>query len=189
MNGNPPTPIEPPVSPELPELRPIPGYGGRYLAGTDGNVYSVWTLVNPTGVPRLRKASYATINRRKWLRLILYSPLGRRVTATLHRLIAAAWLPPRPSRNHIVWFKNGNNLDTRPENLRWISRRAKAKLDGLDERMKTSQNKNLKHTADDIREIRRLAGSVSRRELARRFSYTESAISAILVRRTWAHVE
>lgn len=98
------------------ERRPIPGAPG-YSVAEDGRVFSEshnWRGygtrelaqdLNSHGYPRVR----ITVG-------------GRRKVLLVHKAVAAAFLPPRPSKRHELRHKNGTPTDNRAANLAWGTR-------------------------------------------------------------------
>lgn len=54
--------------------------------------------------------------------------------------------------------------------------------------VKGEKHYSAKITEDDVREIRRLAGTVKVKDLAERYGIAGSNVSAIVRRKTWKHV-
>ena len=50
------------------------------------------------------------------------------------------------------------------------------------------RNARAKLSEDDVRTIRGLAGTVTNKELGRRFGVSDVTISYIILRRTWRHI-
>ena len=91
------------------DAKPIPnGFG--YLATSTGRIWS----------PHSKRIICDGSTPRGYAMVILCDGLGARRGATVHRLVAMAWIPnPHnlPQINHI----NGNRRDNRPENLEWCT--------------------------------------------------------------------
>jgi len=51
---------------------------------------------------------------------------GKRVRLAVHRLVAAKYLPPRPSMSHEVRHLDGNKAHCSAENLQWGTRKENA---------------------------------------------------------------
>jgi hypothetical protein len=92
---------------------PIPGYPG-YEASRDGRVFSVSSNWRGYGVREMRQ----TLNADGYpsVRVMID---GQRKRITVHRLIAAAFLPPRPSERHQVRHLDGDQLRSHADNLAW----------------------------------------------------------------------
>lgn len=104
------------------EIRPIPGHEGRYSVTSSGRVWShdKW-MRHPTKTMSKRPGQWLTpgINNGGYLFVILMDD-GRRITARVHRLVAAAFLPnpaQLPEVNHI----NGDRLNNAVQNLEWCT--------------------------------------------------------------------
>jgi hypothetical protein len=113
---------------------------------------------------------------------------------SVHRLIAAAFIGPKPEMLEIN-HKNGDKLDNRPENLEYVTRSENiAHSYSLGNRKHTALRGDLVPNAilceDDVRTIRRrlLAGE-RQTDIAKSYGVTKSAIWAIAHRKWWKWVE
>jgi hypothetical protein len=97
---------------------PIPGYEGRWEASTEGRIRSLPRRRTRGGVLKPR------VNKRGYLSLVL----GRE-THEVHRLVALAFLGPRPEGGE-VRHVDGNPLNPRLSNLTYGTRSE----NGLDKR-------------------------------------------------------
>jgi hypothetical protein len=110
-------------------LRELPDYPG-YAAGNDGFIYSL----KRRGVRRLKpvlnkryNVYYVTVYN-EHIRYARRTGNGRVVSCmrpdprSVHSLVAAVWLPPRPSRIHEVDHIDGSRANNRPDNLRWLTK-------------------------------------------------------------------
>lgn len=104
------------------ELRTIPGYDSRYLAGSDGHIYSLMKMgvasrTGPSDVPRRLVESSSSSG--LYCNVNVLTDAGRRVSRDVQQLIAPAFHGPRPTPGHVASHQNGNGWDNRPENLAW----------------------------------------------------------------------
>lgn len=89
--------------------KPTHIFPNHYLVSDDGQVYSVYTNKLINSAPDKDGYSYYTL-----------CVAGDRHTIKTHRLVAEAFIPNpdnKPAIDHI----NGNRLDNRVENLRWVT--------------------------------------------------------------------
>lgn len=96
------------------EVRQVPGWGGRYYAGSDGHIYTSSFRAQDR---RLRRMSPHP-NPGSGYYAVHLSHDGRSRLVFVHYLVTAAWHGPRPDglvRRHL----NGNKADNRPSNLRY----------------------------------------------------------------------
>ena len=85
---------------------------------------------------------------------------------------------------------NGHLGCCNPKHIRWGT----AKKNSEDRETHGRTSKGVKHwiskfTDDDIREIRRLEGTMSQEEIASAYGVTQGAISHILTGKTWRHIK
>lgn len=96
----------------------VPGYA----VTSDGRVFSVaW---NWRGYGRRELAQ--CINQDGYPYVRLQERGGKRRLIPVHRLVADAFLPPRPSLNHETRHLNGNPRDNRVSNLAWGTKKENA---------------------------------------------------------------
>ena len=104
---------------------PIPGYPG-YEVAPDGRVFSVasnWRGYGPRELAQDRNShGYPSV------RLMVG---GKRKRVCVHWLVAAAFLPPRPTPHHEVRHLDGNKANNHHQNLGWGTRK-----DNADDRQK-----------------------------------------------------
>lgn len=107
------------------------------------------------------------------------------------RIVCEQLYGPAPSSSHEAAHSCGNGHlgCVSPKHLRWDTRRgnfADKTRHGTDNR---GERHNLaKLTEEDVREIRRLARTTSGRAIAKRYGLSESHVSTILSRKSWAHI-
>ena len=148
-----------------------------WLPTRERDDYFVSNLGNVRGPRRLLKPQPLSKTGYSWVKL------GRGNTRTVHRIVAEAWVPNPdnlPQVNHI----DGNKANNAASNLEWITalaNRHHAMSMGL---------QRCKHSADQIREIRRrLAAGETCKTLAAEFNTDISGIAKIRYRKTYAWVD
>jgi hypothetical protein len=115
------------------------------------------------------------------------------VKKTVHRLVYEHFIGPIPD-GMTVNHRNGNKLDNRACNLELATQSEQmhhAYRTGLQKRAcGEARGKVAKLTEDDVREIRRayVPRVMTYDALAARFGVTQTAILAIVKRRTWTHI-
>lgn len=169
------------------EWRVIPGFDGLYEASNLGRIRS-WARFGPStgGSPR---REIPLLLRPRLIRGYEYVYRKGGVGGLVSRLVLLAFVGPPPSEGLAAAHQNGDKRDNRPSNLAWMT----ARDNNLQKREHGTMARGTdthfaKLTEDDVRNIRALAKTVARRELAKRFGVNSSSIGAILTRRTWAHV-
>jgi len=184
------------------EWRAVDGYRGLYDVSNHGRIRSYDRIVRTKD----RCGSWTT---RKMNGKILSTPPnnqgkgypycnlvknGKRVSVTVHRLVALTYVPnpdDKPEVNH----KDGNPRNNHFSNLEWVTHKENmvhASISGLlPEGMSGPGEKSpaAKLTDDDVRRIkRRLHIGESCKIIAKDFIVGESAIREIKMRRSWVHV-
>lgn len=165
----------------LPELRPIPGFPG-YLAGDDGHVYSTkWHRTH-----RLCPAP----NAKGYPQLHLRTASGTYKTLRVHRFVALAFLPPRPTPQHEMRHIDGDRLNNRPSNLAWGTQAEnRADMERHGTQVRGERVGGAKLTVQDVRRIRQLLmEGAPKKALARQFGIKPSTIRASNDRKSWRHV-
>jgi predicted DNA-binding protein (UPF0251 family) len=171
----------------FPELwLPIPMTDGKYQASSLGNIRR-----NPS-LPRFRKSTIHPheLNSGYLFAAVLF-PDGRFRGATIHRLVADAFLGPRPE-GMVINHKDGNKHNNRYENLEYVSYKdnmAHAREMGLADN-RGNRNGQAKLTADDAIAIRQAysVGNVTQAELAARYGVSSAAVWKVINRVKWKHV-
>lgn len=111
-------------------------------------------------------------------------------SARVHILIAAAFLPPRPTAGHEVNHKDGDKTNNRQDNLEWMTHSENVlhtiRLFGR----KRRDAGNLKLTEDAVRSIRsRCSAGARRADVAAEHGISPSNVTMVTRRHTWRHVE
>lgn len=96
----------------------IDGTDARYEVSSEGRVRSLWFR---NGCRNLRRPEPLIMKGCGPRYLMVPVPInGRRLTPHVHKLVAAAFIGPRPQGMHIAHL-NGNLRDNRSENLAYVS--------------------------------------------------------------------
>jgi hypothetical protein len=108
---------------------------------------------------------------------------------SVHGLVAAAFLGPRPERGEVN-HKNGIKTDNRLENLEYTTRLGNARHAAVNGLLRNGERVvGSKLTADNVRSIRALSAfGVPKRRIAKMFGIAHSTTQSIIDRRWWKHV-
>lgn len=179
-------------------LRELPDFDG-YFAGEDGGVYST-----KSGLARRLKEQVP--KRMKGLRVVSLYREDKRYERRLasgrvrscvrpciryvHHLIAAAWLPPRPSPRHEIDHKDECRANNRPDNLRWLTKQQniRAYFERHPDSHQGSNNAQAKLCEGDIPAIRALRGVWPSPRVAELFGVTKATVQSVWRGKTWRHV-
>lgn len=172
------------------EYRPLVRKGivfPGYWVGDNGLLLSQWVPGRcPAGRIRWEIGEVVvpliptTIGRRKAYLGVSLRRDGRTFRASVHALVAEAFLGPCPEGEEVC-HGDGNGRNNRLTNLRYGTRAAnEADKDGHGTHQRGQQNPSANLTNEQAEEIRRLrAGGVKLKELAVRFGVRESTVSRI----------
>ena len=113
---------------------------------------------------------------------------GKTRPFALHRLVAEAFIRKLRS-NEVIDHINGDKLDNRVENLRIVTRSENTA--SFHDRNRGRGKHGFALTEKDVSEIKDLlgGGNFTQREIAEKFSVTQSTISAIKMGRIWKHLD
>lgn len=159
---------------------------GRFEVSADGRVRNRFNEKELTLTALNGYLGFATRKTRK----------GRAYAYKVHRLVALAFVGPRPSDQHVVNHKDGDKLNNAAENLEWVTvaenARHAARL-GLMRPRRGMDSPNAKLTDDDVRYVRRVYRPGSRdhgaRALAERFGVNHGTISRVARGLRWVHIK
>ena len=156
--------------------RPIKNYEHLYLVSNLGNVKSLHKRYKN----KILKAGLAGNG---YLTVALYKDFKSK-THTVHRLVAEHFLE-NPSNKKCIHHINGNKLDNKCSNLKFVTHKENNHFALLDGHRKT------KLTSDDIIFIRELysSGSFIQAQLARMFSIDKATARSIVLNKIWKHVK
>lgn len=161
-----------------------------------------WKEVNPDYIV----SSDGRVGSRKYgrLRFLRQSPVrgylqvaicfgGVEKRMPVHRLVAEAFLGPRPTTKHQVNHKNGVKADNRDVNLEWTTSKQNIRhsFDVLGNKAaRGEKHGKAKLTEPKVREIRKLylAGETLR-SIAASFGVTHQSVNCILKGKSWAWLE
>lgn len=159
------------------EWKPIVGYEG------------VYEISSTARVKRILRAPGATAGkeRKQFVKnsgylFVSLNMGGARKSEYIHDLVAAAFIGVKPNGcyvNHIDGNKHNNHVS----NLEYST-----PSKNLDHAYQTGL-RTTKLSPREIREIRRIHGTVSYQAIANRFGISQSTAIAICKRQTWAHVD
>lgn len=127
---------------------------------------------------------------------------GKVFNRRVNRIVCAAFHGPAPSRKHHAAHNDGNSLNNRADNLRWVlgsenefdkRRHGTARIGekhwskSMPERRAKGEKHGLaKLTEQQVRDIR--ADTRFQREIAAEYGVSQKAVWGIKTRNTWGHV-
>lgn len=167
--------------------KPILGYEDYYEVSNLGRVKRIkyGQGVRPYNILTLQ------MNTTKYLQIFL-TVNGKSKSHKVHKLVAEAFLGPRPSGLDIN-HRNGIRTDNRIENLEYVTRSENERhaYDVLGKKCASGEAAgNTRYTEKDVKNIRRryLQGE-KKSDLAREYGMSHNNITSIIIRRTWKDVE
>lgn len=176
------------------EWCPVPGFEGLYEVSSQGRCRSVDRVVKSRwGTPKPVKGELKTLNaqREGYLSVHLYKN-GKMAKRYIHRLVAEVFVPNplgRPQVNHIDGCKTNNAAG----NLEWASGSENCRHaieSGLYRQARGESIGGAKLTEQDVAEIRRMvARGAMHKEAAALFGIGRKAVTKIVNRQRWKHVE
>lgn len=164
------------------EWRKIPGFDGRYFASSTGEL---WSAFDKHGRGRLLRQSSA----QRYKSVGLTDPDGRKASHTVHSLIAATFLGPRPA-GHYVCHGDDQPHNNAAENLRYDTAAGNSadavRLGGMPRGVKTY---NAVLTDSGVRVARdQYRSGMSVDDIAAAAGVSRSTAYNAIVGRTWGHL-
>lgn len=164
------------------KMKPIPGYAG-YFAEESGRILSARRGKLETVAPAPDRDGY--------MRVRLRVAPNRRVKKTVHGLVLAAFVGPKPIGNECR-HKNGVRSHNQIGNLCWGTQKENAADRDLHGTTAIgARHHNSKLTAEQVRQIKAECENYTPglyAELADRYGVTKGAIKHVRHRRNWKHV-
>jgi hypothetical protein len=171
---------------------PVPGYEGIYEVSDQGRVKSLARVIkrNSGRDNPIPERILKPIMSRRYPAVSLYGPNGF-ASPTIHALVMRAFVGPMPEGMQVA-HNNGDRNDNRLCNLRY----ATAIENNLDKFahgtvLRGEQIANAAIDDEKVRAIRKIyaEGQYSQQWIAAQFGITQSTVSAVVLRKTWAHVD
>jgi hypothetical protein len=171
--------------------RPIPEYEDLYEMDEQGNVYALQAI---NGLKAGRKKNLSP-DAAGYLRIALCKNGGTKFKL-IHRLIMLIWRPVENSDSLEVNHIDGDKKNYSLNNLEWVTHQQnieharKVLKKWCDQR--GSKTPGSKLTEEGVKEIRRLwadGKGMKQKDIASIYGVTQEAISAVVRRKLWGHVE
>lgn len=172
---------------ELERWRAIPGHEGVYEVSDLGRVRSYHQKNGRLrDKPRLKAL---TVNQVGYLSVTLQVESGRSRAFTVHTLVAAAFLGPRPDGYHVA-HGDGDRTNARLDNLRYATPVENFRdMEAHGTWPRGEANGRRKLTEQDVRDIfRRHRAGESQGSLAAAYGVRRQSISNIVCGIRWAHL-
>lgn len=169
------------------EWRPVVGWGEVYSVSSCGRIR------RDIGGRGAIAGRILTIKRnRKGYGYVDLSRGDSKTRRLVHQLVAAAFLPPRPSAAHHPNHLDAIKLNNHARNLEWASiaeNNAHARAHGLIPALSGESNGRAKLTVEQVAQIRALRGVMGARAIANRFGVARSLVQRIHQGRAWTMAE
>lgn len=173
------------------EYRPIAGFPGFFL-GSDTSAWSQWGRGScvDSGNPRKMVRLKLSVRNNGYVTVGLRRKGEKQIAFYVHRLMLETFVGPCPDGMECRHL-DGNPKNNSLGNLAWGTK----KQNGEDRishgtRHNGERSPISKLTDENVREIRKLSrDGLTQYEIASRFGIVRENVSAILVGRTWKHVE
>lgn len=172
------------MSDEAEEWRAVVGDEGSYEVSNLGRVRSLDRVITTsTGTRRIRGGMMRGSSTGKKYLYVMLS--GQRFVA-IHVLVCRAFHGPKPGVNYQAAHFNGNSLDNRASNLRWVTNAENTADKRRHGRLVIPTNVKLTGEQVDAIRAERAAVGTTLRALGERYGVSTSGIAGIISRRTWA---
>lgn len=163
----------------------IPGYGERYLISQYSRVKSLMKKN-----PRILRQSFSSGK----YKVVLIGKYGRLISEDVGRLCAKVHIRP-PEQNEVIEYIDGDKLNNRSDNLRWITRTESRKKTLLRCRMSNilinaaESNGRAVINRKQAKEIRELKSKgYTYNQIAVRYNITIPTAQRVVENRTWKNV-
>lgn len=169
---------------------PVPGYEGHYEVSDLGRVRSLWLGAGAASRPRKTPLLMKQARLRGYPAVALWLHGKTRFTY-VHRMVAAAFLGPRPPGMQIA-HADGSRTNNVPANLRYATPAENSQdRDRHGNTLRGEHHWRARLTTQAVRELRACwaAGRVNVSALARRFGVSRLTIRRAATGQTWRHVE
>lgn len=166
---------------------PVVGMENFYEVSDLGRVRSKHKVGRPTRNDVLAQGQ----NKKGYLRVNLWGG-GKHFSRVVHRLVLEAFHGPQPSCIHECNHKDGHKSNNRATNLEWLTRlenNSHSVANGFWHPHIGEAHGRAILTEQDVRYIRRIAGTVTNRSLAKRYGVNPVTIAKVIRRENWKHVE
>lgn len=167
------------------EFRAIEGFPG-YCVGSDGSVWSCRKRGHSEGWSPWRRRKTPPIG--PGYPGVSLSGMGKKHVFFVHWLVAAAFLPPKPSPKHEVRHWDGNRLNNRVGNLLWGTGKENS-ADTIRHGRSTRGSRSSSAKIDEgkaLQIIALLCAGVKQRTIAQQFFVSEMLVSSIRTQRAWS---
>lgn len=161
------------------EIRPIPGYEGRYAVSSTGQVWShlsgKWLKAYPYSLG--------------YMRVVLYDGYGQAESIDVHLLVLRAFVGPRPE-GMLGLHRDDNGVNNNLENLYWGTLQEQ-ELDRVRNggRVRGETNGGSKLTEVEVLDIRRMASEgLPIQSIADLFGISWRATKNVVTKQTWSHI-
>lgn len=166
------------------EWRQVVGLERCYLISNRGRVMRIG------GGPGSRDGRILKMQNSHGYHRVTLQSSGEQYYRFVHRLVAAAFIGPIPSRKHEINHKDGCKTNNTPSNLEYVTHRENedhaARL-GL--KARGERNTKSKLTVYKVIELRRLASEGwSIGDLGKRYGIYPSSAYMVIKRRNWKHI-
>lgn len=167
---------------------PIAGFEGFYEVSSHGRVRGVST----DGNWRRKRGIHRGYGGGKVYPHVLLTANGKRITRSVHRLVAEAFIP-NPMNLPQINHKDARKGNNRVENLEWVTckqNQEHARANKLQTVQRGAQCWNAKLTDDKVRAMRQRyqTDGITYKELAAEFGVHKGVVGMIIRREKWKHV-
>lgn len=172
------------------KLRMVPGFDGKYAAGSDGRIYCYSTARVNARKPRpFQLAEFHNSDDYPSVQVIEQS---RKRTKAIHLLVCLAWHGAKPTPVHEVRHLDGRRINSMPTNLCWgtqAENEADKKRHGTAVLGSRHGVAKLNEEAVRILRIAIPQGLWNPVDAAKVFGVDPSVIRAVTAGKSWRHVE
>lgn len=164
---------------------PVKGFEATYTVDNRGNVYSL---------PRLGAYSYkrrlkGSLTKKGYLLVALHEK-PKKKSIQVHRLVAEHFVSGGAAGLQVN-HKDGNKSHNGADNLEWVTSKQNIRhawANGLHQSLKGEQHNNAKLTEKQVLEIRALAKTKTRKEIAKIYGVDYTNVCLIITRKAWKHI-